>query len=120
MTQKQTKFIDAYMGEAAGNATEAAKLAGYSKKTAYSIGQENLKKPEILQEINKRSESDPLTTSRIERQRWWSSVVRDETAEMKDRLRASELLARSQGDFITKVESESELRVQVVYEDEAL
>lgn len=33
------------------NATEAAKLAGYSSKTAYSIGEENLKKPEIKKAI---------------------------------------------------------------------
>ena len=33
------------------NATEAAKLAGYSPKTAYSIGEENLKKPEIKKAI---------------------------------------------------------------------
>lgn len=29
------------------NATQAAIRAGYSEKTAYSIGDENLKKPEI-------------------------------------------------------------------------
>ena len=29
------------------NATQAAIRAGYSKRTAYSIGNENLKKPEI-------------------------------------------------------------------------
>lgn len=33
------------------NATEAAKKAGYSEKTAYSIGNENLKKPEIKRYI---------------------------------------------------------------------
>jgi phage terminase small subunit len=36
------------------NATRAAKAAGYSKKTAYSIGNENLRKPEIKAEIDKR------------------------------------------------------------------
>ena len=35
------------------NATQAAIRAGYSKKTAYSIGEENLKKPEIQAEISK-------------------------------------------------------------------
>ena len=34
--------------------TEAAKRAGYSPKTAYSIGNENLKKPEISAYIAKR------------------------------------------------------------------
>ena len=45
MTLKQIKFCDYYLQS--GNATEAAKKAGYSEETAYSIGNENLKKPEI-------------------------------------------------------------------------
>jgi len=42
---KQASFIAEYLKD--GNATQAAIRAGYSQKTAYSIGQENLKKPEI-------------------------------------------------------------------------
>ena len=52
LTPKQQKFIDYYIQT--GNATEAAKLAGYSSKTAYSIGNENLNKPEIKQAIDER------------------------------------------------------------------
>src|SRR5690348_7970351 len=47
LTDKQRAFVDAYCGPAGCNASEAAKRAGYSEKTAYSIGAENLKKPEI-------------------------------------------------------------------------
>jgi phage terminase small subunit len=35
------------------NVTEAAKGSGYSEKSAYSIGSENLKKPEIAAEIKR-------------------------------------------------------------------
>ncbi|KAG3043995.1 hypothetical protein PC121_g22193 [Phytophthora cactorum] len=52
LTPKQQKFCDEFMID--GNATQAAIRAGYSEKTAYSIGQENLKKPEIAKEIDKR------------------------------------------------------------------
>jgi phage terminase small subunit len=45
LTNKQRLFVEAYLQ--CLNATEAAKWAGYSEKTAYSIGWENLKKPEI-------------------------------------------------------------------------
>lgn len=45
LTNKQRLFVEAYL--TCFNATEAAKRAGYSEKTAYSIGWENLKKPEI-------------------------------------------------------------------------
>lgn len=42
---RQRSFCEYYVE--CGNATEAAKKAGYSEKTAYSIGNENLKKPEV-------------------------------------------------------------------------
>jgi phage terminase small subunit len=42
---RQRRFVSEYLINP--NATQAALKAGYSKKTAYSIGQENLKKPEI-------------------------------------------------------------------------
>ena len=45
MTDKQKRFVEEYLVDL--NATQAAIRAGYSKKTAYSIGQENLNKPEI-------------------------------------------------------------------------
>ncbi len=45
LTIKQRRFVEAYL--LSGNATQAAIEAGYSKKTARSIGQENLTKPAI-------------------------------------------------------------------------
>lgn len=45
LTPKQKRFVDEYLVD--GNATQAAIRAGYSSKTAGSIGQENLTKPEI-------------------------------------------------------------------------
>jgi len=45
MTAKQSAFVGEYLVDL--NASKAAIRAGYSPKTAYSIGQENLKKPEI-------------------------------------------------------------------------
>lgn len=53
MTLKQQKFADEYL--VSGNATKAALKAGYSKKSAYSIGAENLKKPVIAAYIKKKT-----------------------------------------------------------------
>ena len=50
LTLKQKAFADYYI--ATGNATESAISAGYSPKTAYSIGDENLKKPVIKKYID--------------------------------------------------------------------
>ncbi|MFM1581223.1 terminase small subunit [Helcococcus bovis] len=52
ITLKQQKFIDEYI--ISGNASDAARKAGYSKKTAGVIGEENLKKPYLREEIEKR------------------------------------------------------------------
>ena len=54
LTVKQLRFVEAYQANG-GNATQAAITAGYSKKTAYSIGQENLNKPVIQAFIEKES-----------------------------------------------------------------
>lgn len=50
MTPKQEAFVREYLIDL--NATQAAIRAGYSEATAYSIGQENLNKPEIAAAIN--------------------------------------------------------------------
>jgi phage terminase small subunit len=56
LTAKQRAFCDEYLIDL--NATQAAIRAGYSEKTAYSIGNENLNKPEI---------SDYLVKAKAER-----------------------------------------------------
>ncbi|WP_241123054.1 terminase small subunit [Achromobacter xylosoxidans] len=49
LTDKQRRFVDEYLVDL--NATQAAIRAGYSEKTAYSIGNENLSKPDIAEAI---------------------------------------------------------------------
>jgi phage terminase small subunit len=49
LTIKQRKFVAEYVKS--GNATGSALTAGYSKRTARSIGQENLTKPDIRKAI---------------------------------------------------------------------
>lgn len=49
LTDKQKRFCVEYMKDL--NATQAAIRAGYSAKTAGSIGEENLKKPEIAKRV---------------------------------------------------------------------
>lgn len=52
LTEKQEKFCDEYIK--LGNAKEAAINAGYSKRTAKSIGAENLTKPDLKKYIDER------------------------------------------------------------------
>lgn len=51
MNHKRKIFVSEYARS--GNATEAAKKAGYSDHTAYSTGQRLLKNAEIVKEISK-------------------------------------------------------------------
>lgn len=55
LTRKQRVFAKEYL--VSMNATMAAKKAGYSKKTAGSIGHEVLKKPEVKEYIQKEVEN---------------------------------------------------------------
>lgn len=55
MNDQQKKFADYYIEY--GNATEAARRAGYSEKTARQMGAENLSKPYILEYIQNRTAS---------------------------------------------------------------
>ena len=102
LSTKQKKFIQAYMG----NATEAAIKAGYSEKTARSIGQQLLTKLDIKKAIEQREakQTNKLIATREQRQEFWTKIMYDSEADMKDRLKSSELLGRSQADFTEKIE----------------
>lgn len=54
LTTKQRRFVEEYVGGANFNATEAARRAGYSEKTAHATGWENLRKPEIAEAVQER------------------------------------------------------------------
>lgn len=78
LTAKQKAFADEYIKS--GNASDAARKAGYSAKSAYSIGEENLRKPEVsayIAERQKQIESERIASAE-EVMRFFSSVMRGE------------------------------------------
>lgn len=108
LTERERRFVECYMGEAAGNATQAARAAGYSAKTARKQGSRLLTKGNIRAAIAERSASDPAVWTREDRQRFWTAIASGgrgyQLASLRDRLKASELLGRSQADFVERVE----------------
>ena len=78
LTPKQKAFADYYIET--GNATESAKMAGYSEKTARQIGAENLTKPYICKYIEERMK--PTEKKRIatgdEIMEFFTAVMRGE------------------------------------------
>lgn len=100
LTDKQKRFCEEYLIDL--NATQAALRAGYSKRTAYSIGDENLKKPEIqnyLSELmKKRSERTGIKADDIINE--LKSVAFTETnITGKEKIKALELLGKHLGLF---------------------
>ena len=97
LSLKQQKFCEYYVE--LGNATEAAKRAGYSEKTAYSQGQRMLKNVEtrnFIDSLIKRYKSDK-TASAEEVLEFFAAVMRDKSEAMKNRLKAAENLAKRYG-----------------------
>ena len=78
LTPKQKAFADEYLK--CGNATEAAKRAGYKDSSARQIGAENLTKPSISAYIAERQKQidDSRIASAAEVQRFYSAVLRGE------------------------------------------
>lgn len=78
LTPKQKAFADEYLK--CGNATEAAKRAGYKERSAQQIGAENLSKPVIIAYISERQKQidDSRIADAAEVQRFYSSVLRGE------------------------------------------
>lgn len=67
LTLKQALFVSEMLVD--GNASAAAKRAGYSERTAEKIGSENLRKPDIAEAIakaqSKRLERNEVTAERV-------------------------------------------------------
>lgn len=99
LTEQQRRFVEHYARTA--NAAEAARAAGYSERSARSIGNRLLTKDDI-----KRAIEDLNSTARRERvadaeeiQGFWTNIMRDPHEKTADRLTASVSLAKSAGMF---------------------
>ena len=114
LNARQQAFVEAY----AGNATAAALAAGYSERSARSQGQRLLTNDDIQDAIKAREAQRlaPTIATRQERQEFWTSVLRNEDEAMKDRLKAAELLGKSEGDFLERVEMDMTLSPAAILE----
>lgn len=92
LSRKQQAFISEYLIDF--NATEAAIRAGYSGRTAYSIGWENLRKPEIEEAIRQRLQE--------------KAMLADEVL-----MRLAEQARGSLGDFLKRKQEDSPLLIDL-------
>ncbi|VTX73797.1 terminase small subunit [Fusobacterium periodonticum] len=138
---RQKSFIGFYWETR--NATEAAKKAGYSEKTAYSIGQRLLKNVEVKDAIDKlieQSRAENIAKA-SEIEEFLSLTMRGEIQEevvvvegegdgvssarvmkkqvsAKERIKAAELLGKRYALFTDKTKIEGTLPVMIVGEDD--
>lgn len=142
LTPKQQRFVEEYVKDC--NATQAAIRAGYSEKTAQSIGAENLSKPMIkayidehLEEVRNQCIADTqeilgyLTS--VMRGESKSSVlavegvgggvsearILDKPPDEKERIKAAELLGKRHGIWTERKEvvGDLELNINLDYGD---
>ncbi len=97
LTPRQRRFVEAY----AGNAAEAARAAGYSEKTANRAGSRLLSDVDVRAAIAAREQKSSAgrIATREERQAFWTNVLNNPEVEWQARLKASELLGKSNADF---------------------
>ena len=105
LTPKQRKFADFYMQT--GNASEAARMAGYKGKNINDIGYQNLKKDSIAAYIHEQQKDvhEERVADMLEIKAFWTKTMRNPKEVQKERLKASELLAKSAGAFLEKTEA---------------
>lgn len=103
LTPTQARFVDAYTG----CQKETAKLIGTTEQYAKDL----MSKPEnaivrqlIWEKVQREREAitGNIVASRLERLTFWTEVMRTPAFEMKDRLKASEILGKAHMDFVEK------------------
>lgn len=139
LTDKQKRFVQEYLIDY--NATQAAIRAGYSKKSARRIGEDNLKKPDIKTYIDSKLKEieDAKTATAKEVREYFTSVMRGEVKEtvlclvgdgvqmpieisvpVNARNKAAELLGKTYGLFTEKIDAEvdTEISIKIDYGDD--
>ena len=133
MTAKQKRFCDEYLIDL--NATQTAIRAGYSKKAARQVGNENMSKPYIKNYIEERMQEkeDSLIAKQDEVLKYLTSVMRGESKssvlamagdgvqeviqkppDERERTKAAELLGKRYRLFTDKVEVEGAIPIVIV------
>lgn len=114
LSLKQRKFVEAYTGVARGNASEAARRAGYRCGTpgsAASQGKRLLDNPAIAEAIREHDgipersgEPDPAIAGGDDVQVFLSQVMRGEVDDSKvsDQVRAADHLAKMKGLYVSR------------------
>ena len=116
LTAKQKMFCKEYLIDL--NATQACIRAGYSKKTARSLGCENLTKPYIQQEIQRlkaiREKKVGLTAEKVLKDIERVRAKAEGSEQFNVSVKASELQGKHLAMFTEKHQVDGEVKMPVV------
>jgi phage terminase, small subunit len=117
MTYKQELFIQEYIKT--GNATSSAIKAGYSEKTAKSIGQRLLTNVDIkkrIEELSQKIANNNIMTAK-ERQEYLTKLINSEDVKVSDKLKALDILNKMTGEYIQKVEVNGNVKTNDLFKN---
>ena len=117
LTPKQKKFADEYIKTC--NAELAAKTAGYNARGNTTKLLQNTTIKNYIKERNKQLEKATIA-SMEEVKEFWTNTLRDTNKDLKDRLKASEYIAKTNAAFVDKIDHSGDLGINVIvdYGDE--
>ena len=120
LTPKQKQFAEFYAES--GKGSESVRKAGYAHKNADIEAVRLLANPSVVDYLSSltHAQTHNRIANAIERQEFWTYVMRSNEFKIEARLKASEILAKAQGDFVHKLEvssaralSDAELDAQI-------
>jgi phage terminase small subunit len=113
LTERQQAFADYYI--TSGNATESYMKAYEVEKIKIAEASSsrllrNVKVKEYIDERNNAIKNDRIADMK-EVKEFWSNTMRNKENDLKDRIKASELIGKTNAAFIDKVESENVTKI---------
>lgn len=108
LQDRSIRLVKAIVDRYDGDVGSLAKTLGVTPATVSRYLQQPVVRY-MIQERKPSLEIEGQIASREERQAFWTSIMRDGQHELKERLKAAELLGRSQCDFTDKVEVKGEI-----------
>ena len=113
LNARQKKFADEYI--ITGNITQSAIKAGYSESYADSQGYRLLGivgMQEYIQERNGQLDKEKIADMQ-EVHEFWANILRDEENSTSDRIKVSELIGKTNGAFLDRVEQTGDMGITV-------
>jgi phage terminase small subunit len=105
LSERERRFIDAYLGEAGGNATRAARVAGYARTTAEHQASRLLGKVGVQRAIavHQARREQQAVAAAVERDALLTSILRDRSNTANDRIKAITEMNRCDGRHSVRV-----------------